>query len=232
MANNISKSVLSEVPKDDLSPNLKEIDIWTQLMPASKALGLVWDVENDRLRVSCKQNLTGITTRREMLSALASQFDPLGILAPCLLGGKLILQRITALGLKWDDSLLILEEWHKWVEMMDEIDKISIPWYCFHGGDLQGTDRDTFQLHGFCDASDHALSCVLYLRRFVNGHSCVAFIQGKTGVVLVNQTNWVVSRKELEAAKMCAELMQTVSKSLQHLACSLHFWSDSQVVLK
>ena len=31
---------------------------------------------------------------------------------------------------------------------------------------------------------------------------------------------------------MCAELMQTASKSLQHLACSLHFWSDSQVVLK
>ena len=28
-----------------------------------------------------------------MLSVLANQFDPLGILAPCLLGGKLILQR-------------------------------------------------------------------------------------------------------------------------------------------
>ena len=129
VANNISKSVLSEVPKDDLSPNLKEIDIGTQLMPASKALGLVWDVENDLLRVSCKQNLTGITTRREMLSALASQFDPLGILAPCLLGGKLILQKITALGFEWDDSLPsnILEEWHKWVEMMDGFVKISIP---------------------------------------------------------------------------------------------------------
>ena len=234
VANNISKSVLSEVPKDDLSPNLKEIDIGTQLMQASKALGLVWDVENDRLRVSCKQNLTGITTRREMLSALASQFDPLGILAPCLLGGKSILQRVTALGLEWDDSLPsnILEEWHKWVEMMDGFVKISIPRYCFHGGDIQGTDRDTFQLHGFCDASDHALSCVMYLRRVVSGRSCVAFIQGKTRVVLINQTNWVISRKELEAAKMCAELMQTVSKSLRHLACSLHFWSDSQVVLK
>ena len=31
---------------------------------------------------------------------------------------------------------------------------------------------------------------------------------------------------------MCAELMQAVSKSLQHLGGSLHFWSDSQVVLK
>ena len=107
-----------------------------------------------------------------------------------------------------------------------------IPRYCFHGGNIQGTDRDTFQLHGFCDASDHALSYVVYLRRIVNERSCVAFIQGKTRVVLANQTNWVISRKELEAAKMCAELMQTVSISLQHLACNLHFWSDSQIVLK
>ena len=71
----------------------------------------------------------------------------------------------------------------------------------------------------------------MYLRPTVNGRSCVAFIQRKTRVVLVNQTNWVISRKELEAAKLCAELMQTVSKSLLHLACSLHFWSDSQVLL-
>ena len=31
---------------------------------------------------------------------------------------------------------------------------------------------------------------------------------------------------------MCSKLMQDVSKSLQHLGCSLHFWSDSQVVLR
>ena len=31
---------------------------------------------------------------------------------------------------------------------------------------------------------------------------------------------------------MCTKLIQDVSKSLQHLGCSLHFWSDSQVVLR
>ena len=39
VANSISKPVLSEVPKNDLDSNLREIGIWTQLMPASKALG-------------------------------------------------------------------------------------------------------------------------------------------------------------------------------------------------
>ena len=54
--------------------------------------------------------------------------------------------------------------------------------------------------------------------------------KGKVKVVSVLQTSWVISQKELEAAKMCAELMQSVSKSLRHFGCNLHFWSNSQVV--
>ena len=42
----------------------------------------------------------------------------------------------------------------------------------------------------------------------------------------------MISRKELEAAVMCSELMKNVLESLQHLGCSLHFWTDSQVVLR
>ena len=42
----------------------------------------------------------------------------------------------------------------------------------------------------------------------------------------------MISRKELEAAVMCSELMKSVSESLQHLGCGLHFWTDSQVVLR
>ena len=49
-------------------------------MPDSKTLGFVWDFENNKLRV-LKRNLLEISTRREMLSFLAGQFDPLRILA-------------------------------------------------------------------------------------------------------------------------------------------------------
>jgi len=40
-----------------------------------------------------------------MLSAISSQFDPLGIIALCLLGGKLILQKVTCLCLDRDETL-------------------------------------------------------------------------------------------------------------------------------
>ena len=110
---------------------------------------------------------------------------------------------------------------------------VSIPRYYFAGGyEFVCREGAEYQLHGFCDASNHAFSCFVYLRRVLNGRSCLAFVQGKVKVVLTTQTGWVISRKKLEAAKMCAELMQAVSKSLHHLGCSLHFWSDSQVVLK
>ena len=234
VSNSDSKLVLTGMPKSDLGLNIREIDLGSQPMPDSKALGLVWDVENDKLRV-LKQNLLDISTRREMLSSLAGQFDPLGILAPCLLEGKLILQNVATLGLGWDDELPedIVKRWLKWVALMESFADASIPRYCFAGGcEFASREGAEYQLHGFCDASNYAFFCVVYLRRLVNGRSCVAFVQGKVKVVLTTQTSWVISRKELEAAQMCGALMQAAFKALQHLGCSLHFWSDSQVVLK
>ena len=55
---------------------------------------------------------------------------------------------------------------------------------------------------------------------------------GKSRLVLSNQSNWVISRKELEAAQICSELKLRASKALHRYRCSIHFWTDSQVVLK
>ena len=96
VANGSSKTVLSGIPNCDLGSNIREIDLSAEPMPDSKTLGLVWDVENDRLRVCFEhQKLGEVTIRREMLGALASQFDSLGILASCLLEEKLMLQKVT-----------------------------------------------------------------------------------------------------------------------------------------
>ena len=59
----------------------------TQPMPDFNALGITRDVENDKLRLCPKTSLMEVFTRREMLSALAGQFEPLGMPAPCLLEG-------------------------------------------------------------------------------------------------------------------------------------------------
>ena len=150
ICNSDSKSVLTWIPKSDLGSNIGEIDLGSQPMPDSKALGLVWDVENDKLRV-LKRTLLDMSTRRKMLSSLAEQFNPLGIVAPCLLEGKLILQNVATLELGWDDELpqVILERWRKWVTLMNTFASVSIPRYYFAGGyEFACREGAKYQLHG------------------------------------------------------------------------------------
>ena len=89
-ANHLAKPVLLSIPKCNLGFNIREIDLGSNPMPDSKALGLIWDVEKDCLKVHCNKSLTmpGRFSRREMLRFLAGHFDPLGFIAPYFLGGS------------------------------------------------------------------------------------------------------------------------------------------------
>ena len=60
----------------------------------------------------------------------------------------------------------------------------------------------------------------------------MSFISGRSSVVLNHQSNWAISHKELEAVKFCSDLTLQALKALEHLFCSVKFWTDSQVVHK
>ena len=64
-----------------------------------------------------------------MASQLASQFDPLGIVAPLLLGGKLILQKVTASGVNLDDALSdeVKKDRKKCLDTLNILNKFCIP---------------------------------------------------------------------------------------------------------
>ena len=44
-------------------------------------------------------------TKRGILSTVSSVYDPLGMAAPFVLGGRLILQNLCKLELDWDDDI-------------------------------------------------------------------------------------------------------------------------------
>ena len=186
---------------------------------------------NDNFRINVKE-FSHATTRREMTSQLASQFDPLGMIGPYILGGKLILQKATAVSAGWDDLVPvdIQHSWKRWLDSSTLLRKFFIsrnilPEYSCDNAEVK------YQLHGFCDASNSTLCCVVYLRSLADCKPEVKFILGKSKLVLSHQTNWIISRKELEAAKLCSELLLQAKNSLKDLNCSLHCWTDSQVVL-
>ena len=73
-----AKSILLKVPRCDLASSVSEIDLESQPLPNSKALGLVWNTEKDILLINLRE-FCEASTRREMASQLARQFDPLGM---------------------------------------------------------------------------------------------------------------------------------------------------------
>ena len=76
-----------------------------------------------------------------------------------------------------DDQLAddILRKWEKWVDTLAAVTDLSLARDCFPGCETISCDKIVHQLHGFCDASNSAMPCVIYLRRIVNGASQVSF---------------------------------------------------------
>ena len=169
----------------------------------SKTLGLAWDPQNDILRVNCEE-FSWATTRREMTNQLVSQFDPLGIVRPYLLEGKLILQRVAISDAELGEVVSADHQncWKKWHDHSELFEEFSIPRNCLP--DCRG--KHAYQLQAFCDVSNSAFCCVVYLRCLVEGKPIINFVLGKSKLVLTHQISWVISRKELEAAKLCCEL--------------------------
>ena len=107
--------ILWDIPKSDLAPSLGEVDIGCDPLPDSGTLGLTWDPQQDVFRINCKSFKSAVT-RREISSQLVSQFDPLGMASPFLLGGKLLLQQVAISGVDWNDvlPLKVQDDWNGW----------------------------------------------------------------------------------------------------------------------
>ena len=64
-------------------------------------------------------------------------------------------------------------DWSAWLGLLRPISEVSIPRYCFWEAKTEARDDESvsYQLHGFSDASNDALSCVVYLRRLIGRRS-------------------------------------------------------------
>ena len=145
ISNSCAKAILTEIPQCDLAPSISEVTIRAEPMPDSKALGVIWDVENDKLKVSFNKNFSPVTTRRQMASQLASNYDPLGVASPCLQGGKLILQRVATTKFAWDDDLSadIIENWNFWISLLKDLSCIKLECYCFANNVAPRKNKDS-----------------------------------------------------------------------------------------
>ena len=85
------KEVLEAFPVDDLSKEIKEMNLAVDPLPIERALGVMWCAESDSFRFQIEHHDRPLT-RRVVLSTIGSIYVPNGYLVPVSLRSKQILQ--------------------------------------------------------------------------------------------------------------------------------------------
>ena len=156
-----SKRVLQSIPEKDRKIGIKNSDLLGSL-PKDRALGVLWNVENDTLgfKVNLKEKPL---TRRGVLSVLSSIYDPLGFGAPFLLKGKQIIQKLCQLNLKWDEDIPdeISNELLTWKENLPNLEMVYLG-RCFKP--LEFGKKLDCSLRHFSDACENGYDHTTYIR--------------------------------------------------------------------
>ena len=229
---NLTKFVVNNpklIEQIDIGNRAKEAkEISTNIQ--SKALGIKWDVTDDSFYYVDKHD--GLSeshvTRRIMLSRLASVYDPLGLVLPVLIRGKIFFQEATRLHSSWDNKVptSLANEWNNWLTSMNTIQDIRFP-RCLIPATF---DDGVAELHHFCDASSQCYGACTYIRT-VNHHGLVevTLVASKARLAPLKKTT--VPRLELSSAALAIKLESVIRRELDVALLPSTFWTDSKITL-
>ena len=220
--------VTESLPDHDKTELMKVAELGCDTM-AERALGVLWDFQKDQFQFKVKINSKPLT-RRGILSATSSFFDPLGFAAPVLMVPRLILQELCKLSLGWDDVIPInlQQRWLQWHSSLYNLQRFSVQ-RCMNPNKI-GRALST-QVHHFADASQSGYGAVSYLRQVDEGGTVhCSFLIGKARVAPIKSVT--IPRMELTAATLAVRLDLTVKEELKTDVDSTTFWTDSTTVLR
>ena len=94
--------MLQAVPESERTEGLHDLNM--QALPVERMLGVLWVGETDAFTHHMKQPQLPMTSRG-MLGAISSVFDPLGLVTPFTIRGKMLIQDLTREKSGWDEPL-------------------------------------------------------------------------------------------------------------------------------
>ncbi|XP_045032645.1 uncharacterized protein LOC123474497 [Daphnia magna] len=219
-----SRRVLSRVEGDCNQPRL---NLDQEDLPTKRTLGVLYDSESDSFIFDVKTDVEA-STKRRILSAVSTLYDPLGFLSPVILSAKRILQELWLVGVDWDYQVPeeIQHQWNKWTTNLSQLEAFKIPRALTSSSDIQD-----IQLHAFCDASTVWIGSVVYLRvTYRNNIVAVNFVTSKPRVAPLRPLT--VPKLELQGAVVALRLVKFVQSTLRIPITQIIYWSDSKTVLQ
>ncbi|XP_043246524.1 uncharacterized protein LOC122394039 [Amphibalanus amphitrite] len=227
-----SSAFMSSIQTGDRSKAMQTCTGVGESLPEERALGVVWDTENDLLRVSI--NATSLRakplTRRGILSAVSSIYDPLGLVSPTIICGRKILQDLCRTREIWDKEIPAQQrsDWMKWLSHLDATQDLCVP---RHLKPAEFGGMATLQMHHFSDASEWAYGTVTYAR-FTDqqGDVHVAFVKGTSHLAPLKKIT--IPRLELMAGVTAVRVRLLIEDAMELGSETEHFfWTDSTTVL-
>ncbi|XP_070075502.1 uncharacterized protein [Drosophila takahashii] len=162
------------------------------------------------------------STKRIILSSIARLFDPLGLIAPVIISGKLILKEVTmAKKMHADGSQTVLD----WDDAVP--DNIAERWRGFRDDLLR-----IGEMHAFCDGSSTSYAAAVYLRvEHQDGRCYSSLMAAKSKVTPAKPLT--IPRTELSGAVLAIKLVRwlTLAKCLSSFPVQTFYWTDATIVL-
>lgn len=198
-------------------------------------LGLNWHPKGDYLTLnySFMKDVTlemNALTKRQILALTQKVFDPIGFVSPTTLIPKLMLQQLWKDDLTWDQPVTedLAHKFMSWINELHYLQQIKIPRWVMAGTN----EAEELSLHTFCDASQSAYACVVFLRAVRGGKVSVFLLGAKARIspLCKAATKMTIPRLELLAATIGARLYSSLVVNFeQEVPC--FFWSDSSTVV-
>lgn len=192
-----------------------------------KTLGLNWNAKNDLLQFVFNTTTENNKqcTKRMILGAISSVFDPLGLVGPIIVKSKIIMQRLWQCNLNWDDEVPANAKalWQTYQSDLPNIKNINIP------RQIICDDHTQVEIHAFSDASQLSYGTCVYIRSTNSLGHHVNLICSKGRVAPLKVVT--IPRLELMVAHLSAQLVSKICKKLDIIIKKIYYWTDSTIVL-
>lgn len=201
-----------------------------------KVLGVNWNTSADTLEISIDIPEKPFT-KRGVLAVCNSIFDPLKLISPIILTGRLLQRKLIppkgtssdCQSFAWDDPLpdQYYDEWESWKNSVSSASRVSVS-RCFTPPGFESEVKR--ELHAFSDACITSTGHVIYMRTVNHSDDIhVALVSSSSRVAPRNCTS--IPRLELCAAMEVAISTNEVMNALHINKKHVTLYTDSKIVL-